>query len=115
MNAFRNGAVCVVNGFRSEMWHRRASLELLTDTAICGAFSSADCALLRKVVPWTRLVSERRTCYQDQEIDLIPYLQRNRERFVLRRNEISSNAPSFNGSEMSPATWEGALRAALRT
>jgi hypothetical protein len=114
LTAYRQGAVCLVNGFRSEMWHRRASLELLTDPAICGAFSLSDCALLRQVVPWTRLVSARKTTYREQEIDLIPYLLRHRERFVLRPNVIPTTAPVFSGTELNQSAWEGALRMALR-
>jgi hypothetical protein len=114
LNAVRQGEVCVINGFRSEMWHRRASLELLTDPAICDSFSASDGALLRKVVPWTRVISERKTWYWDQEIDLIRYLQRNRERFVLRPNEIGSTAPVFIGPELRQSAWESALRMALR-
>ncbi|HEX4770066.1 MAG TPA: hypothetical protein VH351_04490 [Bryobacteraceae bacterium] len=114
LTAYREGAVCLVNGFRSEIWHRRASLELLTDPAIRCAFSAADSALLTQVVPWTRLVSARKTAYRDQEIDLIPYLLRHRQRFVLRPNEVPGNAPVFTGSELSQSAWEGALRLALR-
>lgn len=114
LNAYRHRAVCLVNGFQSEMWDRRASLELLTDPALKDGLSSSDCALLRNVIPWTRLVSARKTSYQDREIDLLTHLARHRESFVLQPNEISATTPAFTGADLTQSAWEGALRTALQ-
>jgi hypothetical protein len=115
LKAYRQGAICLVNGFRSEIWRRRSSLELLTGSSVSGTFSTADADLIRQFVPWTRFVTARKTSYRNKEIDLIPFLAQHRDQFVLRPNEISADGRVFTGAELTQSMWDGALRAALQT
>jgi hypothetical protein len=115
LRAYEAGAVCVVNGFRSEMARRRAIFELLTDEAVLVKLSAADQTLVRSYIPWTRFVSARKTRYKEEEVDLLPFIRRGRQRFVLRPNEDTSEDPVFVGARLSQATWDGAVQAALRS
>jgi hypothetical protein len=115
LRAYEAGAVCVVNGFRSEMARRRAIFELLTDEAVLAKLPAADQQLVRSYVPWTRFVSARKTKYKDEEVELLPFIRQGQQRFVLRPNEDPSEDPVFVGARLSKATWEDAVQAALRT
>ncbi len=113
--AYRDHAVCVVNDFRSEIAHRRALFELLTDENVTAGLPLADRKLIRAFVPWTRVVGPRKTKYKDRDVDLPQFILENRERLALRPNEDLGDQRTFIGSEMHPSAWEGALRVALRT
>lgn len=112
--AYRARAVCVINDFRSELWHRRAALELLTDPAILPDCQTAQNGCLRDVVPWTRFVTPRKTTYRGETVDLVPFLLRNRERFVLAPNHVSDAGDVFTGVEMTDRDWDRALRSAVQ-
>jgi hypothetical protein len=113
--AYRDRAVCVVNDFRSELAQRRVLFELLTDESITARLPAADRKLIRTFVPWTRLVTQRKTKYKDQDVDLPEFIRRGRERLILRPNDHECDQRVFVGAEMTSPAWERALRLALRT
>jgi hypothetical protein len=115
LRAYRDRAVCVVNDFRSELAQRRVLFELLTDDAVTARFPAADRKLIRNFVPWTRLMTQRKTKFRDQEVDLPEFVRRGKEQFVLRPNDHECDQRAFVGAEMSPAAWDRAIRLALRT
>lgn len=114
-SAYRDGVVCVIDGFRAEIGRRRALFELLTDEAIAARLTAADRKLIRAFVPWTRVVFQRKTRYEGQQIDLLNFVVHNRERLVLRPNEDLPGLTTFAGAAMSQSAWERAVRAALQT
>jgi hypothetical protein len=115
LQAYRDRAVCVVNSFRSELVQRRALFELLTDDAVASKLSSADRELIHEFVPWTRVVSQTKTQFEGQSIDLPDYILKNRERFVLRPNDKTAEQRCFIGRDTDEPTWDRAVRSALRS
>jgi hypothetical protein len=115
VRAYRERAVCVVNGFRSELAHKKATLGLLTDESLIASFPAAERKAIREHVPWTRLVAATKTTYNDKVVDLPEFILQNRERLVLKPNDDYTGKGIFFGSEMDAAGWERALREALRT
>ncbi len=115
IEAYRAGAVCLVNGFRSELWERRASFELLTDEDVTASFSAAECKLIRETVPWTRFLVPRKTKRQEEAVDLLSHITENRKNFVLRPNDITCDLPDYKGAELTASGWDNALRLALRS
>ncbi|MBV9302933.1 MAG: hypothetical protein JOY62_04115 [Acidobacteriaceae bacterium] len=113
--AYRDRAVCVVNSFRSEIAQRRALFDLITDEGVTTRLAAADRKLIREFVPWTRLVSPRKTTYREREIDLPEFIRRKREQLVLRPNEDTDGHRVFIGAELDQAAWDRALRTALQT
>lgn len=105
LKAYRDGAACVLNSFKSEMVRRRAFFEVMTD-------GPEDTGTVEKHVPWTRVLARRKTSYRNQEIDLLPFAQKNRAQFVLRPAEDGCEKPTYNGAECPPAVWERALQSA---
>jgi hypothetical protein len=113
--AYRERAVCIVNGFRSEMMERRAVFELLTDGAFTSRLPAEDRKLLHSYIPWTRVVRQRKTTYRNAEIDLVPFILRARQQLVLRPNDESGDGEVSVGSEMTQSDWTRAVGAALHS
>jgi uncharacterized circularly permuted ATP-grasp superfamily protein len=58
-------------------------------------------------------VSERHTTYKGQEVDLLPYLSRNKDEFVLKPNDEYGGKGIVLGWEADQSQWEVALQTAL--
>src|SRR3954469_3164819 len=60
LDAYRSRAVCVANSLRCKIPHKKAFFAILTDQRYAGLFSTAEHEMIRRHVPWTALVEERR-------------------------------------------------------
>ncbi len=115
VQAYRDRSVCMVNSFRSELAHKKAMFALLTDESLTAKFPAAERKAIRDHVPWTRLVTNTRTTHHDQTIELLDFIHQNRETLVLKPNDDYSDQHSFFGWENDQASWERAVRQAMRT
>jgi hypothetical protein len=115
VQAYRDRAVCVVNSFRSELAHKKAMFGLLTDETLTAKFPAAERKAIRDHVPWTRLVAAAKTSYGDRVVDLPEFIAQNRERLTLKPNDDYSDQHSYFGWEMDAASWDRALKQAVRT
>jgi len=113
LRAVRDGKVCMVNSPRGKILHKKASLAVLTDERNRGLFDAEAVQAIRDFVPWTRVVEERRTVHHEAEVDLVPHVLRNRERFVLKPNDDYGGAGIVLGWTVDDAEWEQALARAL--
>ncbi|HYZ83589.1 MAG TPA: hypothetical protein VE621_04280 [Bryobacteraceae bacterium] len=114
VRAYRERAVCVVNSFRSELAQKRAIFDLLTDDRITRDFPAAERKAVRDFIPWTRVVSATKTTHNDEEIDLLDFIRKNREKLVLRPND-GSDERTYIGAELDEASWDRAMKQALRS
>jgi hypothetical protein len=115
VQAYRTGAVCLVNSFRSELAHKKAMFGLLTDETLTGKFPVAERKAIREHVPWTRLVAASKTTYNGVPIDLLEFITENRDRLALKPNDDYSDHHSYFGWETDAGAWDRALKQALRT
>jgi hypothetical protein len=113
VRAYLNKDVCLVNSFRCKMLHKKAAFELLTDGSREGWFTPAEREVIRRTVPWTRRVAERKTVYRGREIDLIEHVRKNRRAFVLKPNDDYGGSGVSLGDGASESEWDAALAAAL--
>lgn len=113
LDAYRTGAICMVNSFRSKLIHKKALFAVLTDRRRANLFSSAEHEAIRKHVPWTRLVRAEKTDYFGKEIDLVEYLKANRQRLVLKPNDDYGGHGITIGWNTDEVGWDEALRNAL--
>jgi len=115
LRAYREGKVCVVNSFRSELAHKKAIFDLLTDEAVTADFPAGERKAIRQYIPWTRVVRPVKTTYQDETVDLLDFALKNREKLVLRPNDGVGEQHMVRGWESEASAWERALKRALRT
>jgi uncharacterized circularly permuted ATP-grasp superfamily protein len=113
VRAVRDGAVCLVNGFRCKLLHKKASLAVLSDERNARLFGPEERAAIARHVPWTRLVEERTTRYCGAEVDLVPFILAHRERLVLKPNDDYGGKGVVLGWEADQADWEAAVQNAL--
>ena len=113
VRAVRDGAVCMVNPFACKINHKKASLAVLTDERNASVFSGDERAAIAAHIPWTRVVDERKTLFNDREVDLVPFSVKNRERLVLKPNDEYGGKGIVLGWEVSASEWEVAVQSAL--
>lgn len=113
IRAVQSGAVCMVNPFRCKLLHKKASLAVLSDERNAELFSPDEREVIEAHIPWTRVVAERKTRYQNRTVDLLPFILEQRERLVLKPNDAYGGAGIVLGWEVDPATWEREVRVAL--
>jgi hypothetical protein len=115
VRAYRERKVCVVNSFRSELAHKKAIFDLLTDETLTAGFPATEKKAIRQYIPWTRVVGVGKTTYHEETIDLLDFILKNREKLVLKPNDDLGEQHSIRGWETDGSGWERALRRALRT
>jgi hypothetical protein len=113
VDAYAARAVCVANTLRCKIPHKKAFFAVLTDARYAPLFSDGERAVIRRHVPWTALVEERRVVRDDETIDLVPYLRARREQFVIKPNDEYGGTGVTLGWETSEAAWDAALARAL--
>ena len=113
IHAVRDGAVCMVNPFACKINHKKASLAVLTDERNASLFTGEEQAAITAHIPWTRVVEERTTSFEDREVDLVPFSLENREQLVLKPNDEYGGKGIVLGWEVNASEWEEAVRVAL--
>ena len=113
LDAYRAGAICMVNSFRSKLIHKKALFAVLTDQRRAALFTSEEQQAIRKHVPWTRLVRAGKSDYLGKEIDLLEYVNANRDKLVLKPNDDYGGHGITIGWNSDEIRWEEALRSAL--
>ena len=113
VRAVRDRAVCMANGFRCKMLHKKASLAVLSDERNASLFDAEERAAIAAHIPWTRTVVERKTQFEGREIDLVPFMIERREDLVLKPNDDYGGAGITLGWTVDDATWREAIARAL--
>jgi hypothetical protein len=113
LDAYRAGAICMVNSFRSKLIHKKALFAVLTDQRRANLFTAAEQEAIRSHIPWTRLVRAEKSDYQGQKIDLLEYLRKNRNKLVLKPNDDYGGHGITIGWNSDESQWEVALQEAL--
>lgn len=111
--AYRDGAVCVVNNFRAKLLHKKMIFGLLTDGSLQDLFSAEERETIRRHVPWTRKVTAGATDHYGEPIDLVAFMRSNRDRLVLKPNDDYGGKGITVGWTVDQAEWERAIDGAL--
>ncbi len=114
VRAYADRAVCVVNPFRTKPAHTKMIMALLSDEdgPAAGLLDADERAAVARHVPWTRQVRGGVTRYDGQQVPLLTFAQRNRERLVLKPNDDYGGQGVLLGWETDQASWDRALAAA---
>jgi uncharacterized circularly permuted ATP-grasp superfamily protein len=113
IDAYEQRTVCVANSLRCKIPHKKAFFAVLTDERNAALFSDEERQLIRRHVPWTVVVGDGRVSRDGQAIDLLPYLRRHRERFVVKPNDEYGGTGVTLGWESSEAGWDAVLARAV--
>jgi hypothetical protein len=102
IRAYRDGAVCVANSFRTKAMNKKAAFAVLTDPRHAGLFSDEQRRAIAAHVPWTRRVRPEMTG------ELIA----RREELVLKPNDEYGGKGVQLGWFTPPDAWATAVAAA---
>jgi hypothetical protein len=113
LRAYRAGAVCMVNSFRSKLIHKKAIFAVLTSQRYGRLFNQQERAVIGEHVPWTRRVRLEKSDYFGKEIDLLEFIAANRDRLVLKPNDDYGGHGISIGWNTDEVRWNEAVRTAL--
>src|SRR5688500_7278769 len=113
LDAYRAGAVCMVNSFRSKVIHKKALFAVLTDARYARLFSAEESEAIAAHVPWTRQVRAGKSDYKGVEIDLLEFVNERRDRLVLKPNDDYGGHGIYIGWNIDEIGWYEAIRSAL--
>jgi hypothetical protein len=114
MRAVRDNAVCFVNGFRSKILHKKASLAVLSDDANAHWFDADVKAAIGAFIPWTRVVEDRKTRSPDgAPVDLLQFIEDHKDQLVLKPNDDYGGHGIVLGWTVDAAAWSAGVRKAV--
>ena len=94
---------------------QKSAWEIFTADRFARHFSTDQRRFFKKHILWTRLVREARVeGPQGRTIDLIPFIRRNREGYVLKPNTLFGGEGVTIGCEVTQRHWERTLAKALK-
>lgn len=112
--AYLDGNICMANNFRVKIPHKKTSFAIATDEKYAQIFTNEQREMIRKHIPWTRVVRDSRTTFEGKEIELLEFLRRERERFILKPHDDYGGHGIEIGWEISASQWDDVLENALK-
>ncbi len=113
VQAYASGAVCMANSLTCKIPHKKAFFAVLTDDGNSALFSPAEREVIRRHIPWTRLLADAKTTRDGQSFELMDYVRGRRNDFVLKPNDEYGGTGVLLGWEASGQAWDRALQSAI--
>jgi hypothetical protein len=113
VNAYSANAVCVANNFRCKIPHVKAFFAVLTDEQNGALFSHGEREIIRKHIPWTRVVTDIKTAHYGEPIDLLAFVRSERNNLVLKPSDEHGGSGVTLGWETDEGAWDEAIERAL--
>ncbi|MFD4134521.1 hypothetical protein [Streptomyces goshikiensis] len=109
-DALDNG--CLLVGTQTSTFlHSKLTMGLLSEGRPW--MTGAERGLVERYLPWTRILTERKTDREGRQVDLLPFVLGNRELLVLKAGLGESGKQVVIGREADQAGWESAVGAAV--
>lgn len=113
VDAYRDGNVLFLNPFSAKLGDNKNLLSVLTDPPREDLFTPAEQEMIRKHIPWTRIVREGTTRFEGRDVDLMEFVRRSKDRFVIKPNSEYGGKGVVIGHETSQPEWDAALEEGL--
>ena len=114
LDAYRAGAVCLANSFRSKLVHKKAIFAVLTNEKYARLFTSEEQTAIAAHVPWTRKFVDNATEFHGEKIDLVEFTRQNSHKLVLKPNDEYGGTGIFIGWNSDVKDWNAAIETALK-
>lgn len=113
LDAYRAGAVCMVNSFRGKLVHKKAIFAVLTNERYKHLFNDVEKQAISDHVPWTRKFRDEKTQNHGTEIDLVEWTRSNSSKVVLKPNDDYGGHGIYIGWNSTAEEWDAAIQTAL--
>ncbi len=111
VDAARDLRIALVNPLRARVANNKKLLALFQDPRFTHLVTSEEAEVIRRTIPWTRVLRPGRVSYGDWMIDLLPFVADNREKLVLKPASDYGGHGVALGMETSQEDWEAILAA----
>ncbi len=120
LDAYRAGAVCMVNSLRGKLVHKKAIFAVLTNERYAHLFNDAERDAIVQHVPWTRVFRDEHTTAPAEdddrtEVGLVEWTRSNPHKLVLKPNDDYGGHGIYIGWNSDAAAWDAAIEHALST
>ena len=113
VKAYASNAVCVANNFRCKIPHVKAFFAVLTDERNGALFSHSERELIRRHIPWTRVVEDVETAHYGEHVELLSFIRQQRENLVLKPSDEYGGSGVTLGWETNERDWDAAMERAI--
>src|SRR5246500_1560015 len=113
VKAYAANAVSVANTFRCKIPHVKAFFAVLTDERNGALFSHQERELIRRHIPWTRVVEDTGTAHYGDHIELLDFVRKNRSNLVLKPSDEYGGSGVTLGWETNEHDWDQAIERAI--
>lgn len=113
LDAYRAGAICMVNSFRGKLVHKKAIFAVLTNERYAHLFNETELAAIDAHVPWTRKFRAEQTVNKGETIDLVEWTRANPSKLVLKPNDDYGGHGIALGWSSTSSEWDAAIETAL--
>ena len=114
LDAYRAGAVCMVNSFQCKIIHKKAIFAVLTNEKYAHLFTKDELEKIHAHVPWTRKFSDLTTINKGEQIDLVEWTRANKSKLVLKPNDDYGGHGIYIGWISDEKEWDAAIEKALK-
>ncbi len=102
----KNGLACMCNPFRSFIVGNKKVLALLTDERFQAIYDREELEVIRKAIPWTKVLADMKVTYDGYTVDLPRFVSDNKDKLVLKAASSYGGKDVFLGRETDQATWD---------
>ena len=113
LEAYKAGAICMANSFRSKLVHKKAIFAVLTNEKYAHLFSENELKAIKAHIPWTRTFRAEKTINNGETIDLVEWTRANKSKLVLKPNDDYGGHGIYIGWISDEAEWNEAIKVAL--
>ena len=113
LEAYKAGAICMANSFRSKLVHKKAIFAVLTNERYAHLFSENELEAITAHIPWTRTFRDEQTVNNGETIDLVEWTRANKGKLVLKPNDDYGGHGIYIGWIADEAEWDEAMKVAL--
>ncbi len=114
-NAYKDGKICLVNPLNSKLAGKKSLMAVLQSEEMAPRLTEEERAIIKKHIPWTRIVKSGETDYRGEKVDMEGFILENRENLVLKPIGLYGGKGVVVGREEEPAQWREALETAQKT
>ena len=109
IDCIKEGLVCCCNSFRSYIVGNKKVLSLITDPRFQSIYTRQELDMIRKTIPWTRILADAEATYQKNKVQLREFTRTNRDMLVLKPANQYGGKDVYIGHETDQSTWEGII------
>jgi hypothetical protein len=112
--AHEEGRVILWTGLESQLINNKGSLALLADHDCRQRLSPREIALVDRVLPWTRLLTDAPSDADGAEVDLLEYCREHRAELILKPSLEYGGSGIVVGWQADKRSWTDALLAGIK-